>query len=180
MPDPWQPTWVSKHFPEHRHPFEHTRHSVSGGLGEFSHDVTHAWLAESALISPRSDIRESTTAFYLDVELPGVATEKQMTLNWLCSRTLSLSATVARAATPEDETSAQHSEVALPTGVRDGSSDQDKKHENQSVYLTLGEQRVGTCGRAFNSQSMLITTPSRGGPNHRHVHPAMKASGAIH
>lgn len=58
VPAPWQTTWVSKHYPEHHHPFEHTRHSISRALDEIAHDLTHAGPAEPALINPRIDIRE--------------------------------------------------------------------------------------------------------------------------
>lgn len=150
MPDPWQTTWVSRHFPEHHYPLEHARHSISRALGDFAHDLTHAGPSEYHLISPRSDIRESTTTFYIDVELPGIATEEQMTLNWLGSRTLLLRATVTRAPTPEDDTAVKQSDKDATMSIKDETKDHDKKQGDQSVYLTLGERHLGTFGRAFN------------------------------
>lgn len=72
-----------------------------------------------------------------------------MTLKWLGSRTLLLRATVARAATPEDDIKLKHSQDAS-VSTKDEPTNHDNKHDNQKVYLTLGERRPGTFGRAFN------------------------------
>jgi HSP20 family molecular chaperone IbpA len=156
FPDPWQTTLVSKHFPEHHYPLEHTRHAIGRALGDFAHDLTHTWIYDQAMIRPRSDIRESKSTFYLDVELPGVAEEEQLKLKWLGSRTLLLRATVTRAATPEDGVSTKQSQEDAPETTKSGTTEDTKKAEkagakpDEGVYLTLGERQIGTLGRAFN------------------------------
>ena len=157
VPDPYQTTWVSQHYPEHHHPLEHTRHSISRALGNIAHDFTHSPWADHAMISPRSDIRESAATFYIDFEVPGLADEKKVTLKWLGDRTLLLRAAVGRGTTPEDRDPPQQPDENKAEGK--GQATHDKKLEQegtkasesaQSVYLTLGERRVGTVGRAFS------------------------------
>jgi HSP20 family molecular chaperone IbpA len=80
-----------KHFPEHHYPLEHTRHAIGRTIADIAHDFAHSWVSEHAMICPRNDVRESVTTYYIDVELPGVADEKEMTLKWLGSQTLLLS-----------------------------------------------------------------------------------------
>ena len=159
VPDPWQTTWVSKHFPEHHYPLEHTRHAIGRAITDIAHDFNHSWVSEHSMICPRNDVRESVTTYYIDVELPGVADEKEMTLKWLGSRTLLLKVTVTRAPTPEDGLPLKKTEEDTSGTAKDEAAHPDKKHEKQgekpadeaqSVYLTLGERRVGTYGRAFN------------------------------
>ena len=109
VPDPWQTTWVPRHFPEHHYPFEHTRHALSHGLSQVGHELSqigHDFLdgvSYRPVLSPRIDTQESQKAFYIDVELPGLESEEKMKLRWISSRTLLVKAVVERNGTPEDE-----------------------------------------------------------------------------
>ena len=167
VPDPWQTTWVPRHFPEHHYPFEHARHAISHGLSLVGHELSqigHDFLdgvSGPPMLSPRIETQESNKAFYIDIELPGLENEDSMRLRWISSRTLLVKAVVERKPTPEDEVTPSEGyvgptkeEAAAVAQVPEiAGKDQVKSSEEKkepAVYLTLSERHLGLYARAFN------------------------------
>ena len=158
-PDPWQTTWVPKHFPEHHYPLEHARHAVGHAFSHIAHDLAQTGFSDHAMISPRIDTRESKTAYYVDIELPGLESEERVQLKWVSSRTLLVQAVVERKGTPEDDVGPASEAVEgngdggavkreNDIGKQQGKSSESKKQ--QMVFLTLAERRIGLYGRALD------------------------------
>jgi HSP20 family molecular chaperone IbpA len=159
FPDPWQTTWLPKHFPEHHYPLEHTRHAIGHTFSDIAHEFANLGPSGPVMICPRVDAHESQTTFYIDVELPGLRSEEQITLKWISTRTLLLRAVVRRTTTPEDEievkrnvgqTSATPTTEVTQNKMKDGKARSKSNEEIQPIYMTLGERRIGAYGRAFN------------------------------
>ncbi|RMD41335.1 hypothetical protein DV735_g3778, partial [Chaetothyriales sp. CBS 134920] len=148
-PEPWPTTWVPKHFPEHHYPLEHFRHSVSHALNEFGHDLVISGTGHT-LNSPRVDCRESRTTYYFDIELPGLDNTQDLKLRWIGARSLLVKALVKRKPTAEDEAEQPANEESV--AAADGSSGGKKAaaKQDQKVFLTLSERRIGIYGRAFS------------------------------
>lgn len=108
--------------------------------------------------TPRSDIRETEHAFYIDVELPGVDSKEHLKLEWTSRRTLFLEARIRRS-----NTTIEGAEIAQDVT----SSAEDKADENglyklrseaelqaesskHAVHLTAAERKVGLLSRAFD------------------------------
>lgn len=92
-PDPYT-VFLHQTFPEN-HPHLHQfRDAVTAPL-RTNHD--------QELHIPRTDVRETPTRFYFEVELPGVDDVAQLRLKWMNSRSLTLAARIERPKTKEDE-----------------------------------------------------------------------------
>lgn len=128
------------------------------------HDFMQGW-ADHTMLCPRVDIKESKTAYYIDVELPGLDDDAKIKLRWISSRTLLVKAVIERKATPEDgikaTTEEKNETVSKPKEEVDDNNNSNKIDDNEeqvnksaenkekAVYLTLGERRLGPYGRAF-------------------------------
>ena len=110
-------TGVPETFPEppRAHPPHHPPHSStmpflsSAGqkVGHLVQDLLHPRAAAAEPRSPCTDIRESDDAYFIDVELPGVATDA-IRLNWTGARVLLVEADAPRPpATVEEEEEAE-------------------------------------------------------------------------
>ncbi|KAF1815532.1 hypothetical protein P152DRAFT_188266 [Eremomyces bilateralis CBS 781.70] len=91
-PDPYT-VYLNHTFPEHHLPLEGLRHKIAA---PFHHN------RDQDLHLPKTDVRETATHFYIEVELPGLDNVEQMHLKWKNSRTLVLAAHIGRPATEEE------------------------------------------------------------------------------
>jgi HSP20 family protein len=121
MPPPYQTYTIPR---QHHYPLEHARQSVSHAFGAFSHDALHPWGDNYPLKTPHCDVRESKTAYYIDVEIPGLESKANVTLKWTNTNTLFIEAVTKRLPTPEDGTP-------------------------DAIHIVQAERKIGTYARAF-------------------------------
>ncbi len=122
-----------------------------------THDLAQTGFSDHTMISPRIDTRESKTAYYVDVELPGLESEEKVQLKWVSSRTLLVQAVVERKGTPEDDVGPASEAGDGDGGAVKQEADIDKQQgkgseskKQQRVFLTLAERRIGLYGRALD------------------------------
>jgi len=127
-------TMIDPSFPEHHLPLEHTRHR----LGEATHAIGELFnpYDGNLVLEPRSDIRETTKKFYIDVELPGLRSRDSLKVKWINPRTLFIDATIER---PKIE---ETNEPVEPEG--------DVPKPEHAIHQTARERRIGRFGRAFH------------------------------
>jgi HSP20 family molecular chaperone IbpA len=108
------------------------------------------------MINPRSDIRESSKMYYIDVELPGVEELEEVKCKWLSVRTFLMEACVKRSPTAEDDVQADKEEQKISVDKALDSAHEGKErqresvHKAKNVYVTVSERRIGVYGRAFS------------------------------
>jgi len=145
-PDLHSTVHLGETFPEHHHLFEHARHKISGIVAP-EHDYE--------MKKPRVDVRETSTSYYIDVELPGLGPGADLKMHWTSGRTLLVDAHIKR---PLIEGTTEHipgpaEASAVPADTE--STGEKKANGNivapkNPVHLTLRERRVGEVSRAFN------------------------------
>ncbi|KUI63768.1 hypothetical protein VM1G_10488 [Cytospora mali] len=122
VPEPYQTTHIPKH---HHHLPPPLKHAVQA-IGELAHPFGEPY----ALTTPHCDIRESKSAYYIDVELPE---ERYATIN--------------RQPLPEEalETSSESE------GPAESSGRKDKEHHKKErvVHFVKQERKTGELARAF-------------------------------
>jgi HSP20 family molecular chaperone IbpA len=127
---------------------------------------------------PKTDVRETTKNFYLEVELPGVKEHTELRLRWTNSRTLLLTSKTTRpeipdeelveepplpaaaaAATPaaapaaegaEVEAAQQNGETAAPAAAAAATEEPTPKPKLVQPHLTIHERLVGEMIRAYS------------------------------
>lgn len=124
--------------------------------------------------SPHTDVRESQSHYFFDVELPGLSDKSKLKLRWTSTRTLLVEARIERphlpdcpAVTKESATSTTTDKdcTCFPSAKTDawtfGHSDpsatpatktekSEKKHDKPSTHLTVSERRIGYFTRSFH------------------------------
>lgn len=114
-PEPYHTT----HIPKHHH------HVVPPPLKHAVHDFVHPFGDGYQVPAPPCDIRETKTAYYLDVELPGLRDKGGVRLRWTGTRSLFVDAKIQRDKLPDGEeakkeggvAAAATAAVAAPGGV---------------------------------------------------------------
>lgn len=104
---PYNLTHLSRTFPEHHLPFEHTWQSISHGLH-------NALAVNEQFPSMKADVRETLHNYYIDVEIPGIESQEHLKLKWTNASTLLVEATKERKMIPEtaDEKNPVHQLVS--------------------------------------------------------------------
>jgi HSP20 family protein len=145
---PWQYTLIPIRaastpltYPTHHHFLENTRHAIAQSL----HDAFG-----NPIISPRCDVRETRSHYHIDIELPGITSQRGVTVRWTDRRTLLVEASKARekiidAAEPAEP----------PTGAASAlkaEADHNGRSTNpqDDIHLLVKEREIGTISRAFN------------------------------
>lgn len=138
-------SYLENTFPTHHWPLEHTRHAVGHKVGHAMHDF---FRYESEMSkSPRTDIRETSKRFYIDVELPGLQSYNQVGLTWVNNKTLHLQGTIARPIILLDDDEKVSAKTAS-NGT--GKKNEEEEENDDSVHFHDRERAVGKFARAFN------------------------------
>lgn len=159
-PEPYQTT----HIPKHHHHFVPTpvKHAV--------HDFVHPLGDGFQIPAPHCDIRETKSAYYLDVELPGLKDRKDVKLRWTGTRSLFVDAKIEREKIQEEGEAVAIESQTTPSGGQvtppeespsaSSSSESDKqnkkkssnksKNEKKAVHFLKKERKTGELARAFN------------------------------
>lgn len=169
VPEPYHTTAISKHhhFDQHHHippVLDSARQVIGNAFHAIEKELAHPY-GDYPLPTPNTDIRESRSAYYIDVELPGLRDRRDIVLKWTAQTTLYLEANIKRQPTPEEveaEKQQQQGGRALspsperPSGESSGSDAKDgsnkKKHAAKPpkpVHNIKRERRVGRYARAF-------------------------------
>ncbi|KUI57462.1 hypothetical protein VP1G_04769 [Cytospora mali] len=137
-PEPYQTTHIPKH---HHHLPPQLKHAVQA-IGELAHPFGRPY----ALATPHCDIRESKSAYYIDVELPGLREKKDVKLKWTGSRSLFIYATINRQPLPEEtvETSSESEDPAESSRKKD-----EEHHKEKPIHFVKQERKTGELARAF-------------------------------
>jgi HSP20 family molecular chaperone IbpA len=85
---------------QHHLPFEAARKSISHALGMAGHELANPW--GEGFRSPHCDIRETPSAYYLDLEIPGLDSKKSVSIKWTSKTTLFVEGVTKRLPLPED------------------------------------------------------------------------------
>jgi HSP20 family molecular chaperone IbpA len=136
---PYENTFVQETFPEHHFPFEHTRKVMAQAV-----HLPH--FSQHNLLCPRVDIRESSSAFYFDLELPGLESKQNIQLSWINDRALLVEAKISRP--PIDLSGRDPAETHDQTEAAKLTAD--RSSAESKIHLTVRERLVGDIGRAFN------------------------------
>lgn len=150
---PYSTTYLENTWPEKAHhayplPFPVLRHQ----LGQFFHNK------DLDIHSPASDVRETPSAFHVDVELPGTKTKSDVHVQWKTTRTILVSTHVERPPIEEE------------TPTEDQNPDSEKKEANGELnskpweekarqikeHMTVHERSIGVKGRAFDFPVQVI------------------------
>jgi HSP20 family molecular chaperone IbpA len=114
---------------------------------------------------PKTDVRETTKNFYLEVELPGVKEHTELRLRWTNSRTLLLTSKTTRPEIPDEElveepalpaaaegaeveAAQQNGETAAPAAA--ATEESKPKPKLLQPHLTIHERLVGEMIRAYS------------------------------
>lgn len=65
-------------------PFAKQRKSIAQAFGFAAHELSHPW--GDALKTPHADIRETKSAYYIDIDLPGLDDKKSVVIKWTQKR----------------------------------------------------------------------------------------------
>lgn len=97
--EPYPTTFLNETVPEegsHHHLIPHPHWGEK--VAKLLHDK------DSEVHKPRADVLETSSAFHIDVELPGLSNKSDLTLKWLSTRTILVSCRIRRVAVPSIET----------------------------------------------------------------------------
>jgi HSP20 family molecular chaperone IbpA len=121
----------------HAHaPLAHTRQAIAKAWH-------HAHDPETRI--PKVDIRETKTKIYIDVELPGLNSKKDINMIWTNASRLMCKARLSRPVLPEEQQ--ELDEIA----TKDKTDDKkDTEATGHASHLTIGERTFGTFARAFD------------------------------
>jgi HSP20 family protein len=96
--EPYPTTFLSETVPEQGSHHHHIPHPHWGEkVAKLLHDK------DSEVHKPQADVRETSSAFHIDVELPGLSNKSDLTLKWLSTRTILVSCRIRREAFPPVE-----------------------------------------------------------------------------
>lgn len=156
-PEPYQTTQIPKHHHHVPPSLKHAQHAV--------HELVHPFGEGYQFPAPHCDIRETKSAYYIDVELPGLRDKKDVKLKWTGTRSLFVDASIYRQPLPEEtvevaSSSTSPSSSAAAAAESNSSSETDKKKEDKkdkkkekkekSVHFLKRERKTGEFARAFN------------------------------
>ena len=149
--DPYATTSVPRHFPERANPLDSVGHGLSSAFSGLGHGFKEAGNLRT-MLHPKIDTRESRTAYYVDVQLPGLEkTDKEhLNVHWISARTLLVKALIERPEVPGEAKGKAVGGTETPT--RGGASTPKLGKVGEDVYLTVGERHVGVYGRALGFQ----------------------------
>lgn len=163
-PEPWRTTYIPRHYPEKHYPLEHFRHMVGHTLSNVADGFVHPFGTEQPIHTPRIDIRESKSKYYIDIELPGLEVKENLTIKWLNARTLLLETKMERPKIEEDEPTGEQtngnaaaaepsSEVITQSNKNrkdDSNIDENDHTKGKDTALTVHERHIGGLARAFS------------------------------
>jgi len=140
-------TWVPETFPEHHYAFQNTRDRV----GHAFHDFLVG--TGETLNRPNADIRETTTRYYIEIELAGAHTLKDIALRWEDQRLLLVRGLRKRTQLSEQEKDAEEQAKEENAEPRDDSkvaAKGDEVSEKESrVHNVRVERHLGPFSRIF-------------------------------
>lgn len=129
-PEPYQTTQIPKHHFHRPGPIKQAQHLV--------HEFAHPFGDSYPLPAPQTDIRETKSAYYLDIELPGLRDKNDVKLKWTGERSLFIDAAIQREALPEEEEL-----VSTETNRK-------VKKKEKTVHFLRRERKTGELARGFN------------------------------
>lgn len=156
-PEPFETTHIPK---SHHHvppPLKHAQRAV--------HDLIHPFGDGYPLPVPHCDIRETPSAYHLDVELPGLRDRNDVRLKWTGARSLFVDASIRRPTLPEEEEAvdtSRHSAEQVETPKSEDGKEENKhnpkqeskekveKKQHKTVHLLRHERKIGEFARGFN------------------------------
>ncbi|KAF3766945.1 hypothetical protein M406DRAFT_69122 [Cryphonectria parasitica EP155] len=144
-PEPYHTTSIPKHARHMPAPLKAAQHAVR--------DLTHPYADGYPLPSPHTDIRESRSAYYLDVELPGLRDKKDVRLKWTGARSLFIEAYIQPQPLPQ-QASKPSSPEPSPAGpsseMQTAAQHEVDKNEEETTHYLKKERKTGQFARAFN------------------------------
>ncbi|EXJ58724.1 hypothetical protein A1O7_06153 [Cladophialophora yegresii CBS 114405] len=113
---------------------------------------------------PKTDVRETTRNFYMEVELPGVKDHAELRVRWTNSRTLLLTSRTTRPEIPEEElleepaqgqqngdtTTAAVEANAAPSAPQEQNQNRNAQPKLLAPHLTIHERLIGDMVRAYS------------------------------
>ncbi|PSR82910.1 HSP20-like chaperone, partial [Coniella lustricola] len=98
---------------------------------------------------PQTDVRETATAYHLDIELPGLRNKSDVRLKWTGGRTLYIEAAIKCQPLPE-EALLSSANGSLAGKNKSEASDKNHSKEEKPVQFVKRERKTGEVARAFN------------------------------
>jgi HSP20 family molecular chaperone IbpA len=144
--------------PHHRNSLSH-----SHGLGSLLHylDESHSKLEENA--TPDLDVRETSSTYFLDVELPGVTDKKNdLLIQWASSRTLVIEGQLRRSDIAREW--GEHSkqlDSKSSVDVHEEHHDPKQEPKPEQPNLIFKERSVGKFRRSFTFPVDIESTKLR-------------------
>jgi HSP20 family molecular chaperone IbpA len=149
---PYNTTFVHETFPTHHFPFDNSLHKISHTIG---HNVGHAIkeyispYGDNNMLTPLADVRETTKAFYVDIELPGLSSKDQLVVKWINAMTLHVNATIQRPKIEEDKRE-EVVGVEAAESVEGGTTKPTAGvPRDDAVHILIHDRRVGQFVRSF-------------------------------
>lgn len=100
--EPYPTTFLNETVPKEGSHHHHISHPHWGEkVAKMLHDK------DTEVHKPRADVRETSSAFHIDVELPGLDKKSDLSLKWLSTRTILVSCRIRREAVPSSEEEGQ-------------------------------------------------------------------------
>lgn len=161
-PEPYHTTTIPKHHyddPDHTPTaLETVRHAIGQAFHSIEKELAHHD-NEYPLPRPNTDIRESRSHYYIDVELPGAHDKRDIVLKWTGLNTLYLNANIKGQPTPEDNAEAgitqksgsspKLSSLKSEDGKESDNHTAKKDKPEKLVHLVKHERHFGRQARAF-------------------------------
>jgi HSP20 family molecular chaperone IbpA len=145
-------TFIHKSFPEHHYPLEQARHRLGSLIKSIYEEQPYA--------VPKADVRETTKAFFIDVELPGLEATEKLKLTWTNSRTLLVEVDLMRPplpaaeVPPADKGAEEGNELTEANVSSRNKNEKDTSKptsdDSQKVHIVVRERWQGLVERAFS------------------------------
>lgn len=152
---------------QHHHHYHYpggVYHSLSNIAPSFLHQKTST--GELVSWTPDCDVRETKTAYYIEIEVPGISDKKAIQINWLSGRVLQIAGATVRPhlkgeKEPTGKSDAVSNGIATETKVKTAIAQehtQCEKYANQgfgsnsTTNIVRGERKIGSWRR-------LLTLP---------------------
>ena len=152
--EPYPTTFLNETVPEEGSHHHHIPHPHWGEkVAKLLHDK------DSEVHKPRADVRETSSTFHIDVELPGLSNKSDLTLKWLSTRTILVSCRIRREVVPLVEE--DHPNGASSNGV-------ETSRKEAAVDQTIDISTKDSKSREENAAGS--TTASHEKPSHQEQH----------
>ena len=152
--EPYPTTFLNETVPEEGSHHHHIPHPHWGEkVAKLLHDK------DSEVHKPRADVRETSSTFHIDVELPGLSNKSDLTLKWLSTRTILVSCRIRREVVPLVEE--DHPNGASSNGV-------ETSRKEAAVDQTIDISTKDSKSREENAVGS--TTASHEKPSHQEQH----------